>query len=84
MCPFWPWIPSVAFSAFSIDLRNELGGGGRHWMESKVLGNRASFHMESTGHNTSDGVDVLKAYLRIEKVWSTSVITVAPTTLTSL
>ncbi len=44
------------------------GDGGRHWMERKTLGDRASFHIDKTGRKNGEGVEVLKAFLKIEKV----------------
>ena len=47
-------------------MRNDLSG--RHWMERKTLGDRATFHLEKTGQKSKDGVEILSAYLRIKKV----------------
>ncbi len=48
-------------------MRDE-GGSGRHWMERKTLGDRASFHIERTGEETGEGAKVLRAFLRIKDV----------------
>ena len=48
-------------------MRSE-GKEGRHWMDRRTLGNRASFHLEKTGRKTKTGVGILKAYLRITEV----------------
>jgi len=51
---------------YSYDMRSGLSGS--HWMERRALGDRATFHIRKTGDVNAEGVDVLRAYLRIEDV----------------
>ncbi len=37
-------------------------------MDRKILGNRASSRVRSTGRSNGDGVEVSRAFLRIEKL----------------
>jgi hypothetical protein len=53
-------------SSCSYDMRE--GDGGRHWMERKTFGDRASFHIRNTGRKNAEGVEILRAYLKIENV----------------
>ena len=68
-CRHTPLIPSqplkMAFSC-SFDMRDDLRG--RHWIDRRELGHRATFHIDKTGRKTKDGVEVLRAYLRIKEV----------------
>ena len=63
--PWYKWYieRTKKCSIFSYDMRTDLSG--RHWMERRTFGDRASFHIEATGARTRDGVRVLRSYLRI-------------------
>lgn len=62
------------WTSSSYDMRSEVVG--RHWMERKTLGNRASFYIKKipspttdrSGQGSQDEILVLRAFLRIEKV----------------
>ncbi len=55
---------------YSFDMRGDGDGSGRHWMDRRAFGgdNRASFHVIRTGRYTDEGVQVLRAFLRINAV----------------
>eukprot|EP00095_Tigriopus_kingsejongensis_P000596 maker-scaffold95_size379157-snap-gene-1.12 protein:Tk00596 transcript:maker-scaffold95_size379157-snap-gene-1.12-mRNA-1 annotation:"hypothetical protein DAPPUDRAFT_240048" len=51
---------------YSFDMRSDLSG--RHWMDTRILGNRASFHIEKTDFETRNGTSIYKSFLRIDKL----------------
>ncbi|XP_059086826.1 uncharacterized protein LOC131883381 [Tigriopus californicus] len=51
---------------YSFDMRKDLSG--RHWMDTRILGNRASFHIEKTDFKTRNGTSIYKSFLRIDNL----------------
>ena len=47
-------------------MRSDLKG--RHWMDRRVLGDRAAFVVEKTGAYTNTGAEIHRAFLRIENL----------------
>ncbi|TRY71665.1 hypothetical protein TCAL_04736 [Tigriopus californicus] len=52
---------------YSFDMRKDLSG--RHWMDTRILGNRASFHIEKTDFKTRNGTSIYKSFLRIDNTF---------------
>ena len=64
--PFHIYIAPSLSNPSSFDMRNDLSG--RHWMDRRAFGDRASFHIGKTEFKTRAGVPIYKAYLRVEQV----------------